>query len=131
MLYLFWVLNQNGDGTYFGYRWKVGLFLAISIKRSRRGLPIDVAEHTAGLCQKIPPIPPFWYLTQNRHSIRQNGGLGFTLFDFQSSKCLNVAVILTWMSVNLIKVNLSLRTPLFLLQKTKPKKYLLRFCESS
>ena len=41
-LHLFWVWNQNGDGTYFGY--KTGLCSAISFERSRRELPIDVAE---------------------------------------------------------------------------------------
>jgi len=47
MLYLFWVLNQNGGGTYFIlviFRGKP-ISSHISFERFRRELSIDVAEH--------------------------------------------------------------------------------------
>jgi len=55
MLYLVWVWNQNGGGTYFSY-FSRSAYVQPSFKTSRQELSIDVAEQNIGLCWKITKL---------------------------------------------------------------------------
>ena len=68
---------------------KIGLCLAISLKRSRRELSIDVAEHRHTLKQPKYTILQVLFHIQNKYSVPRNGGFVFTVFERSLRKLKN------------------------------------------
>jgi len=80
VLYLFGVWNWDGVNMWLFF--KIDLCSATSFERSRRALPMDVAEHRS-ILKNNHIFTPFQFHTPNRYRTPWNGSFIFTVHSAQ------------------------------------------------